>query len=121
MVRDAEEFKADDEKVKQRVEAKNKLENYCYNIKSTVLGEEKMKTALGTNVETVQNTVDNAIKWLDENSDASTETFESKQTELENILNPLVQKAYQFNAPTSNSTSYSTDTETKQNNHDDMD
>jgi L1 cell adhesion molecule like protein len=121
MVRDAEEFKADDEKVKQRVEAKNKLENYCYNIKSTVLGEEKMKTALGTNVETVQNTVDNAIKWLDENSDASTEIFESKQTELENILNPLVQKAYQFNAPTSNSTSYSTDTETKQNNHDDMD
>ena len=105
MVREAEEFKADDDKVKQKVEAKNKLENYCYNVKSTVLNEDSMKTALGTNLETVQNAVNNTLNWLDENSDASTETYESKYRELEELVAPLIQKAYQANVPSQTQTS----------------
>jgi L1 cell adhesion molecule like protein len=95
MIADAEKFKDDDEKAQKRVEAKNKLENYVYNIKSTVLGEDKMKTALGSDVETVSNTVEDTIKWLEQNGSATTEEFEAKQKETEDILMPLVQKAYQ--------------------------
>merc|ERR1711882_31830 len=36
MVQDAEKFKADDEKQKERISAKNSLESYCFNMKSTV-------------------------------------------------------------------------------------
>ena len=99
MVKEAEKFKDDDDKVRQRVEAKNKLENYCYNIKSTVLGEEKMKTALGSDFETVEKTVDSTLKWVDEHSDSSAEEFETKQKEVEGTLMPLIQKAYQANVP----------------------
>jgi len=99
MIKEAEQFKADDEKIKLKVEAKNKLENYCYSIKSTVLGEEKMKTALGSDFETVNSTVESAIKWLDENHNATTEDYEAKQKEVEQILMPLVQKAYQAGVP----------------------
>lgn len=99
MVREAEQFKADDDLVKLRVEAKNKLENYCYNTKSTVLGEEKMKTALGDDYATVETTINTALKWLEENSSATTEEYEAKQKEVEGILMPLVQKAYQSNMP----------------------
>jgi heat shock protein 1/8 len=95
MIKDAERFKADDDKVKSRIEAKNKLENYCYNIKSTVLGEEKMKTALGSDVDTVTKTVDDALKWLEDNVDAETDVLESKYKEVEGVLMPLVAKAYQ--------------------------
>ena len=100
MVKEAEEFKDDDEKVRLRVEAKNKLENYCYNIKSTVLNEEKMKESLGDDLETVEKTIDSTIKWIEENSDSSTEQFETKQKEVEESLMPLIQKAYQSNMPT---------------------
>ena len=95
MVKEAEEFKDEDDKVRQRVDAKNKLENYCYSTKSTVLGEEKMKTALGSDIEIVETTIDTAIKWLEENPESSTEDFENKQKEVEGILMPIIQKAYQ--------------------------
>lgn len=100
MVEEGEKFKADDEKVRVRVEAKNKLENYCYNVRSTVLSEEKMKTALGSDISTVEKTLDDVMKWLDDNTNATVEDFDAKQKEVEGILMPLIQKAYQANVPT---------------------
>merc|ERR1719490_508578 len=41
MVADAEKFKAEDEKQKERIDAKNQLESYCFNIKTTI-DDEKM-------------------------------------------------------------------------------
>jgi heat shock protein 1/8 len=99
MVDEAERFKDDDEKVKVRVEARNKLENYCYNVKSTVLNEEKMKSALGSDVTTVEKTLEDTTRWLDENPNATFEEFESKHKNVESILSPLIQKAYQANTP----------------------
>ena len=42
MVNDADKYKAEDEKVREKVGAKNSLESYCFNIKSTI-EEEKIK------------------------------------------------------------------------------
>ena len=100
MVKDAEKFKADDDKIKDRVEAKNKLEHYCYNVKSTVLDEEKMKSALGSDAETVDSTVTDALKWLEENDSATTEELAAKLKEVEDKLSPLIAKAYQAGAGT---------------------
>ena len=44
-IRAAEKFKADDEKQKERIAAKNGLESYCFNMKST-MDEEKVKSAI---------------------------------------------------------------------------
>jgi heat shock protein 1/8 len=99
MVKEAEKFKADDDKLKARIDAKNKLENYCYNVKSSMLEEEKMKTALGADLETVQNTVDSTLKWVESNSNSTTEEFEAKFKEVEGVLMPLIQRAYQSNMP----------------------
>jgi len=99
MVQEAEKFKSEDEAIVKRVEAKNKLESYIYNIKSTMVTDEKMKTALGDDLITVEKTVEDTIKWLDENQSAETTTFEEKLKEVEGVLSPLVQKAYQSNMP----------------------
>lgn len=99
MVKEAEEFKNDDDKIKKKVEAKNKLEHYCYNVKSTVLGEQKMKTALGSDAGTVENTVESTLKWLEENGDYTADVYEDKLKEVEGVLMPLIAKAYQSNAP----------------------
>jgi L1 cell adhesion molecule like protein len=97
MVQEAEKYKAEDEKLKQRVEAKNKLEGYCFSVRSSMLDDEKMKSALGTDAETVETTVKTTLEWLE--GDHTTEEYESKQKEVEAVLMPLIQKAYQSNMP----------------------
>merc|ERR1719377_461442 len=42
MTADAEKYAKEDEEFKNKVEAKNALENYCYSMKNT-LGDEKVK------------------------------------------------------------------------------
>jgi L1 cell adhesion molecule like protein len=98
MISDAEKFKEDDERAQKKVQAKNNLENYIYNVRSTVVNEDKMKTSLGDDHETVSKTVEDTIKWLDDNKNATTEEFEAKQKEVESVLMPLIQKAYQSSA-----------------------
>lgn len=97
MVSDAEKFKDEDELAQKNIEAKNKLENYVYNIKSSVLGDEKMKTTLGDDLDIVASTIEDSIKWIEENKTCTTEEYEKKQKEIETILQPLVEKAYKEN------------------------
>ena len=101
MVEEAAQFKAEDDLVVEKLEAKNKLENYLYGMKSSVLSEEKMKTALGEDYSTVEKTVEEGLSWLDSDSSYTKEDYESKQKEIENILSPLVQKAYAASAGSS--------------------
>jgi heat shock protein 1/8 len=97
MVAEAEKFKAEDDKIKEKVEAKNKLEGYCFSVKSSMLEEEKMKTALGDDYKVVEDTIKEALAWLE--SDHEKEEYETKQKEVEGKLMPIIQKAYQANAP----------------------
>lgn len=99
MVKEAEKYKEEDEAVARKVEAKNKLEGYVYNVKSSMLGDEKMKTALGSDVDAVEKTVNDTIKWLEENTSLEASDYEQKQKEVEGVLMPLLQKAYQANMP----------------------
>ena len=46
MVNDADKFKAEDEKQKNRIAAKNGLESYAFHMKSTV-EDEKLKDKIG--------------------------------------------------------------------------
>ena len=72
---------------------------YIYNIKSTMVTDEKMKTAIGSDIDTIQTTVDDTIKWLDDSSERTTEDYEAKQKEVEGIMSPIIQKGYQSNMP----------------------
>ena len=103
MVQDAEKFKDEDDKVRLRVEAKNKLEGYCFSVKNTMLEDEKMKTALGDNFTLVDTTIKDTLTWMD--SEHTTEEYEAKQKEVEGVLMPIVQKAYAANMPTGASAS----------------
>jgi heat shock 70kDa protein 1/2/6/8 len=97
MVKEAEMFKENDENIKLNVELKNKLESYCYNIKSSVLGDNKMKLSLGDSLSTVEKIVIDTLKWLEDNQ--SSKNIEDKYNDVEKILTPLIMKAYQTSIP----------------------
>jgi len=95
MVSDAERFRGEDEKQRERVSAKNSLESYCFNMKST-LEDDKFKDKLTeADKTTIMDKCNEIIKWLDANQLADKEEFEHKQKEIEKVCNPIVTKLYQ--------------------------
>merc|ERR1712013_286735 len=95
MVNDAEKYKADDDLQKERISAKNNLESYCFNMKST-LDDEKVKGKISdSDRKVITDKCDDAIKWLDANQTAEKDEYEDKQKELEGVCNPIISKMYQ--------------------------
>merc|ERR1712046_475373 len=100
MVEEAEQFAEEDKKVKDRIDGRNALEGYCYNLKNTLEDEEKgiADKVDEEDKEKVEEAVREALEWLDDNQEAEKEEFEAKQKELEQIANPIIQKVYQAGA-----------------------
>ena len=94
MVRDAERYKEEDEKYAKRVAVKNGLENYCYQMKSSV---EKIE---GEDKETVEGKVSEILEWMNSNQSAETEEYEEKQKELTDVCTPIIAKMYASEAQT---------------------
>merc|ERR1712061_108433 len=95
MVSDAEQFKAEDEKQKERISAKNNLESYCFNMKSTVEDEKFKDKISDSDKETITKKCEETIKWLDANQLAEVDEFQDKQKEVEGVCNPIITKLYQ--------------------------
>lgn len=94
MVAEAEEYAEQDKAVKGRIDARNSLETYCYNMKSTI--EDKLGDKLGDEEkDTVKTAVDDALEWLDDNQDAEEDDYREKLKEVEDTCSPIVSAAYQ--------------------------
>jgi heat shock protein 5 len=94
MVKEAEEMAEEDKKAKDRVLARNNLENLVYSVKNQLkdekLGlEEKLSS---DDFEAVQEAVKSTAEWLDDNLTADTEEYEEKKTEFEEIIHPIFAK-----------------------------
>merc|ERR1719146_420568 len=100
MVQEAEEFAEEDKKVKDRIDGRNALEGYCYNLKNTLEDEEKgiADKLSEEDKETLEEAIKEALEWLDDNQEAEKAEFEEKQKELEITANPIIQKVYQAGA-----------------------
>nr|ADT78476.1 heat shock protein 70 [Meretrix meretrix] len=95
MVNDAEKYKQEDEKQKDRITAKNQLESYSFNMKSTV-EDEKLKDKISDeDKKAIIDKCNEVISWLDSNQLAEKEEFEHQQKELEKVCNPIITKLYQ--------------------------
>jgi len=99
MIKKAEQFKEEDNKLREKIEAKNGLENYLYNLKNSMTKKddspaifEEVKTELDPIIE-------EGLKWLEEHDKEETDVYKNKQKELENKVNPLMQKLYSQSGP----------------------
>merc|ERR1711963_747875 len=95
MVNDAEKFKADDEKQKEKISAKNGLESYCFNMKSTMEDESLKAKISEEEKKTINSKCDDALKWLESNQLGEVDEFQDKQKEFEVVCNPIISKLYQ--------------------------
>nr|GEV33856.1 heat shock cognate 70 kDa protein 2-like [Tanacetum cinerariifolium] len=65
MVQEAEKYKSEDEEHKKKVEAKNALENYAFNMRNTTKDEKISSKLPADDKKKVEDAVEEAIKWLD--------------------------------------------------------
>merc|ERR1711965_559633 len=98
MVNDAEKFKAEDDKQRERVSAKNDLESYAFNVKQSV-EDDKLKGKISDeDKNAVVNKAKEVLDWLDNNQTAEKDEFEHQKKELEGVANPIMTKLYQAGA-----------------------
>ena len=92
MVNDAEKYKAEDEAQRQRVTARNQLENYIFTVKQAVNDAgDKLSDA---DKASVNSKCEEAVRWLDDNSLAEKDEFEHKQKDLQHTCSPIMSKLH---------------------------
>lgn len=92
MLADAERYKIDDEKQKERISSKNQLESYVYSVKQAM--EECGKRLNDNDKKKILKECENCIKWLDSNQMAEKDEFEFKYKELNRICSPIMTKLH---------------------------
>jgi heat shock protein 1/8 len=93
MVKEAEEFKSEDEMLRQTQESRNSFEHYLYQMKSTI-EDEKLKEKLGSHYQDIKNKLIQAEGIL-EVVNVTKEEYEKAQRELEEFINPIMQSIVQ--------------------------
>ncbi|CAF0956780.1 unnamed protein product [Didymodactylos carnosus] len=95
MVSDAETYKKEDEAQRDRIAAKNTLESYCFNMKTTMNDSTLVAKVNGDDKAKVTESIDGALKWLAANQLAEKNEFEHKLKELEKLCSPIMARLYQ--------------------------
>ena len=92
MVKEAEKHAEDDKNNREKIEEKNSLENYLYSVRNSMT---ELKEKLGEEDRNMINsTVDEGIKWLENNQSAEKDEFQDKRKEVEQVIMPIITKMY---------------------------
>ena len=92
LVKEAELYKEQDDEMREKIDAKNQLETYVYSVKSSIL-EEKISTILSDDdKKTINSSVEDAISWLNNNTNVEKDIYLSKKKEIEDIIMPIMSK-----------------------------
>ncbi|KAF6333412.1 hypothetical protein mRhiFer1_008170 [Rhinolophus ferrumequinum] len=95
MVQEAEKYKAEDAKQRDKVPSKNSLESYAFNMKATVEDEKLQGKINDEDKQKILDKCNEIINWLNKNQIAEKEEFEHQRKELEKVCNPIITKLYQ--------------------------
>lgn len=102
MYEDAQKWEEEDKKIKEKIEAKNELENYVYNVRNSIDSEE-FKSKIGDEkCKDLTTIVNNSIQWIDSNPELTKEEYQNKQKELETQIKPILMTAYSQSQNTMN-------------------
>ncbi|KAJ8259586.1 hypothetical protein GJAV_G00171140 [Gymnothorax javanicus] len=95
MVQEADEYKAEDDLQREKITAKNSLESYAFNMKSSVQDDDLKDKISEDDKKKVIEKCSQVISWLENNQLADKEEYEHQQKELEKVCNPIITKLYQ--------------------------
>jgi len=78
MIRDAEKFAEQDKVLKEKIDAKNSLENYIYTMRNTIEDKEKLAEKIEEDDKSkIKDALTEAQDWLNSHEDAEKDDYES--------------------------------------------
>jgi len=94
LVDEAEKYAEEDKKVKERIDSRNGLESYLYNLKNTLDDEETGGGISPQDKKELQDMIDEALDWMEENPESDKEDYDEKRKEVEQVANPIMRDMY---------------------------
>jgi heat shock protein 5 len=96
MVQEAEDAAEADKSARQRVEAKNSLENFAYQVRNTINDKEKpiAQKISDEDRETLEEAIKTALAFIEENPAADKDEFDEAYHTLEQVVQPIFSKFY---------------------------
>jgi len=96
MVREAEQYAEEDKNVKERIDARNGLESYVYNLKNQLEDDENglAEKISSEDKKELQDMIDETLDWMEKNPEAEKDEYDAKQKEVENVANPIMRNMY---------------------------
>ena len=92
MVKEAEENKEEDQKIKDKINSKNKVEAFIFQIKGMKDNEMIQSKLSKEEITVVETTIQETEQWLLQEENDSLEQYESKYEELNQTLSPILSK-----------------------------
>ncbi|PSK34095.1 glucose-regulated [Elsinoe australis] len=101
MVAEAEKYADEDKATRERVEARNGLENYAFSLKSQIADEEGLGGKIeADDKESLLEAVKETTEWLEANgATANAEDFNEQKEKLSNVAYPITSKLYGSGGP----------------------
>ncbi|CAH2107026.1 unnamed protein product [Euphydryas editha] len=96
MLAEAEQYKEEDDRQRERVSARNQLESYVFNVKQAL--DEAGDKLSEQDKETARRECDEALKWLENNTLADKEEYEHKLKEIQRVCMPAMSKMHGANS-----------------------
>ena len=91
MLVEAEKYSEEDNKLKEKVEAKNSLEGIAFQMKS-MLEDENIKKGLSEELkESLNKEVTDLLLWLENNTDEEKEVYDNRKLEFQEKMKPILQ------------------------------
>ncbi|KAF5352939.1 hypothetical protein D9758_007870 [Tetrapyrgos nigripes] len=118
MVAEAEQFAAEDEVQRKRIEALNSISSFVFGLRTQINDEEGLGGKVSDeDKKTILSTIKEATEWIDDNSQsASVEDLEEKLAEIQGVINPITAKLYSG----SGGSSYDDDDDEPTRDHDEL-
>ncbi|KAF2123890.1 heat shock protein 70 [Dothidotthia symphoricarpi CBS 119687] len=96
MVEEAEKYAEEDKATRERIESRNKLENYAYSLKNQINDDEGLGGKIDDDdKESLKDAIKEIQDWLEENAaEAVAEDFDEQFQKLSDVAYPITSKLY---------------------------
>jgi heat shock 70kDa protein 1/2/6/8 len=95
MVHEAEKYKGEDEKLKAKIEAKNGLENYCFQMKNALTDDKVKDKFTDEDKQVIEKLSAEGLQFVASADSADAEEFNELQKKIEKEYQPIMMRVYQ--------------------------